>query len=158
MVDTTSAWIGKHEVVTVTFAPSAVAFRDLVIAAKSKGCATLAWTTTDAQQQVAHELLGDKATRFKGDIRRAKDSDQLYYLERSPLRFLPLTPLQARRVNGALFGKSDPAEWLSPRQGALAKRVKAALSKDTTALDGLARPADIEGLAAYTKALEDRLE
>ena len=91
-------------------------------------------------------------------IRRAKDSDQIYYLERTPYRFLPLTPLQARRVNGALYTKTDPKAWLSPRQLETLTKVERALAKDRGALEALARPGDVGALATYATALDERLE
>ena len=128
VLGTRAAWIGKHEVVEVSFRSSATAYAELLTAAVEKGCAARVWTTTDAQHEVATKRVGDRAEKFDGEVRVAKDSDQLYYLERSAYRHLPLTPLQARRVNGALFVKDEPKEWLSPRQVELLTSIVALLS------------------------------
>lgn len=158
VLGTRAAWIGKHEVVEVSFRSSEAAYAGLLAAAVEKGCAARVWTTTDAQHEVATKRVGDRAERFDGEVRVAKDSDQLYYLERSAYRHLPLTPLQARRVNGALFVKGEPKEWLSPRQGELLTSIEARLKTDAEAFDALQRPATIDELADYESALRERLK
>jgi hypothetical protein len=92
-----------------------------------------------------------------GAVRESKASDQLYYLKRSHLTHLPLSPLQARRVNGALGTKQDPESWLSPRQKELAKIIKDALTEDSDALKGLERPTELSAVAAYEDALRIQL-
>lgn len=157
VVGTRAAWIGKHEVVEVRFRSGEAAYAELLAAAVEKGCAARVWTTTDAQHEVATKRVGDRAERFDGEVRVAKDSDQLYYLAQSVVRHLPLTPLQARRVNGALFAKGDPKAWLSPRQVELLTSIEAKLKQDAKALDTLQRPATIDELADYENALRERL-
>ena len=44
------------------------------------------------------------------------DKDPKYYLAQSPLKFVPMTELQAMRVNAELGAKKDGLGWLSPRQ------------------------------------------
>ncbi len=156
---TFSGWIGKYEVVTVQFDPKTVGYERLLGHAKEHGCTTRIWTTTDEQLAAAKKLVGDQAVAL-GDtsIRGAKESDQIYYLRNSPLRFLPLTPLQARRVNGAMYLNQDYKAWLSPRQSALLAQLQAVLAKDAKALDGLERPADIAQLDEYTAELVERLQ
>ena len=157
VTNTRSAWIDRHEVVTVEFRPDVIDYRTLLRTAREHGCATHAWTTTDGQHKVARTLLGDKAARLDGEPRAAKASDQLYYLRNSDLRYLPLTPLQARRMNGALYTSDDAGRWLSPRQDAIRKRIEKALEKDEKALSRLERPADPKQLDEYTSELEEAL-
>lgn len=143
---------------TVTYRPDELAFVDLVRTAKQHACATKVWTTTDAQLEVARAEVGDAAAARTEPIRDAKASDQLYYVERSTLRHLPLTPLQTRRVNAALYLKQDPAVWLSPRQRELHVRIERTLEKSPDALATLRRPGTIDELAAYRAALVEALE
>lgn len=155
---TESGWIGPHEVVTVTFDPELVSYPALLGHAKEHGCTNRVWATTDSQLGAAREALGDIAVPLgETAIRPAKASDQLYYLRNSPLRFLPLTPLQARRVNGAMYLRKEPKAWLSPRQLELLKGIEAALSKDATALEGLQRPEGLGELDEYSAKLMERL-
>lgn len=50
--------------------------------------------------------------------------DQKYYLRQTALRFVPMTPAQAARVNASATG--DPLRWLSPAQRAAAAYLSAA--------------------------------
>ena len=102
--------------------------------------------------------MGKRAFSLDGaSIRAASESDQVYYLRHSPLRFLPLTPLQARRVNGALYHRQDVNAWLSPRQVELARSIKEKLAKSSSALNGLERPTDLAQLDEYEDELRARL-
>lgn len=148
VLHTRSAWIGRHEVVNVTFDPSKVGYDKLLKTAMEKGCATRAWTTTDAQAAAANARMGSRAEPLAEELRDAKESDQLYYLSRAAMKYLPLTPLQARRVNGSMYLRENPEEWLSPNQLAQLKRVEAKLAKHATALETFVRPAEIGELAA----------
>ncbi|MFT5732109.1 MAG: hypothetical protein ACJAZN_000170 [Planctomycetota bacterium] len=151
---TESGWIDSLEVVTVRFDAARLSRRALFEHAKEHGCTTRVWTTSDEQLKVARDVVGDKAVALgKTSIRAAKESDQVYYLRQSPLRFLPLTPLQARRVNGALHARTDPGIWLSPRQQALAKRIQSKLVADPKGLDDLDRPAELTKLDEYQKSV-----
>ena len=87
----------------------------------------------------------------------ATRTDQKFYLGRSTLRFLPLTPLQATRVNAALGGGGDPARWLSPRQRALVSEIDTAFRREPGRFARLERPASITALPAYERDLRAAL-
>ena len=139
VVDTRAAWHAGREVVEVRFRPDVVSREALTETARGLRCADGVW--------------GDE---LAGRPRAASASDQLYYLQRSTFGRLPLTELQARRVNGALGDKSDPRRFLSPRQTQLAALLASA---QRAQLAGLARPADpTEGeLADYDARLRTAL-
>ena len=160
VVDTRSAWIGKHEVVEVRFRPDVTPYAKLIDTALEHGCADRVWTTTEAQLALAmsKKKVAGKVERLEGQTRAAKASDQLYYLERSPYRYVPLTPLQARRVNGALYLKQEPKRWLSPRQRELLTKIEAGLDGGAEAFADLTRPTSIDGLENYETALRARLD
>lgn len=158
VVSTRAAWVGEREVVDVEFRPGALPFAKLLDAAIANSCDQHVYATTDDQLAAAREKVGERAERLAGDPRVAKESDQLYYLGLSHLRYVPLTPAQARQVNAALGLKADPLPYLSPRQRELAIRVAATLEEDAAALDGLARPSDLAGLDEYAGELASRLE
>lgn len=82
----------------------------------------------------------------------------LEQLSQSALRFLPLTPLQARRVESVIAAGKDPSSLLSPRQRRLLTRVADALEGEPKALDGLKRPGTIDELAGYEARLERALK
>ena len=54
----------------------------------------------DVQAKVAASLLG--SGKVKRSKERARPADVKYYLSRGPLKMLPMTPLQAMRLNASL--------------------------------------------------------
>ena len=155
---THSAWIGEREVVEVDYDTERLGFDVLLEKAIEFSCDQHVYETSDEQLKVARERLGERVSRLGEELRAGKASDQLYYLGRSHLRYVPLTPVQARRVNGALGAKGDPLHYLSTRQAALAGRIAAALAKQADALEELTRPARLAELDEYQAALTQRLE
>jgi len=85
-------------------------------------CAVKILTRDDAQQETAARIVGDRAVRSDGEIRT---DDDKYYLSRTPLSHVPLTPLQAARVNAIVGTKGDPLPLLTPAQRALLERIRA---------------------------------
>ncbi len=157
VIATQAAWIGKREVVEVQFQPGVLSYARLLDHAIAKSCDQWIYATTDAQLAAASAKVGERVERHSGELRVAKASDQLYYLLASPLNYLPLTPVQARQVNGALGLKASPDRYLSPRQKALAERIPEALRKDADALKGLERPGNTTELDEYEAELRERL-
>jgi len=153
VVSTQAAWHEKNEVVEVRYRPDRISFAELLASAEESDCATHVYTTTDAQLKTARAAIGKRARPLDGAVKRSKATDQLYYLRKSSLRYLPLTSLQAVRLNSALGLDQDPSRWLSPRQSALAQEVEHASTK----LNGLERPTDPLQLGAYELELRRRL-
>ncbi len=92
-----------------------------------------------------------------GRTTSAPDADQKRHLRFSTLRYVPLTPVQAARINAALAAGTEATKWLSPRQRLIAAQVAVALARDPHAMDGLTRPDRIEALADYQRRLLARL-
>lgn len=145
--------------VEVEFRPDLLSYAELLDFAVETSCDQRVYATSEAQLRTARGRVGSKAELLDGRPRDAKPSDQLYYLSRSPLRYLPLTPGQARKVNAALGrrGTEPPSAFLSPRQSQLLERIQAALEKDEKALESLKRPDDLGALREYAAELESRL-
>lgn len=118
VIATKPGWLHKLEVVEVTFDPQVVSFQALVEHAKRAKCAAQVFTRTDAHQAIAAKALGDSAKRSDDVVRI---DDDKYYLSRTAYRHVPMTALQAARVNVAIGRKQDPTPLLSPRQVAMAK-------------------------------------
>lgn len=89
--------------------------------------------------------------------RGAGGSDHLHALAGSPLRWLPLTPMQAMRVNASLASGGDGLEFLSPRQRELARRAASLAPGASRRLAGLTRPDEVDALAAYERQLRAAL-
>ena len=145
--------------VEVRYRPKTLSFEKLLKHAIDRSCDQRVFATSAEQLEVAKKHVGARAERLEQRVRVAKDSDQLYYLRKSYWNYVPLTPLQARKVNAALSrrGSSKPEEHCSPRQRALAASIRSALAKDARALDGLARPNEISELDEYELQLRKRL-
>lgn len=168
VISTRTVWIGAHEVVELRFRPEVLRYEELLGAAIARRCDTKVFASDAAQLELARSKVGERAVLFTGAVREAAAADQLYYLRRSELRFVDLTPAQARQVNAALGARSlgesevgtaaDPEGFLSPRQRELARRVRAALASDAEFGLELERPDAIEELAAYRAELLERLE
>ena len=157
---THSAWHSGLEVVTLWYDPNVVEYGKLVETAQSFKCATKVFTHTPKQLEVARSKVGSAAVELKIDssTRPAKASDQKYYLRQTPLRHLPLTETQATKINSALGYQKPYADWLSPKQQQLARRVLAVSKKSPTALNEFHYPKQVSGLAQYTASLDAKLK
>jgi hypothetical protein len=134
VLDVRAVHTGGGEGVRVTYDESRLSYPALVRAAGEQRCAVRAGDGGAAEREAA------------GD-------DHLHALAASPLRWLPLTPMQAMRVNAALAAGRDGLEFLSPRQRELARRTSALSPGAARRLAGLARPDDVDALAAYERRL-----
>lgn len=146
---TRSGWLDRLEVVEVRFDPTVVSYEQLLTTAIREDCATRVYAHTAAQLAHAKAAVGDRAVMLATPATDAQPSDQLFALGRSPHRFLPLTPMQATKVNADLRLDRDAERWLSPRQRDLLRRIERALERDADALKPLARPQQVDKLIAY---------
>ena len=149
MVHTRSGWLDGLEVVEVTFDPTIVTYDSILKAAVEKDCATRVWAHNDTQFEKAKAAVGDRARTLNERAKDAKPADQLFALGRAPHQYLPLTPMQATKVNADLRQRRKPERWLSPRQKQLLQRIITALDHDANALATLSRPSDINKLGDY---------
>lgn len=102
---------------------------------------------------IALARAADARVLRAGRITVAPASDQKRHLSFSTLRFLPLTPAQAARIDAALASGSDATRWLSPRQRALAAQIAVLLASRPRALEGFTRPERSEALGDYQRRL-----
>lgn len=152
VVNTQAGWYAGREVVEVTYRPGELSQDELVSAARNLRCASRVWAPN------AGEGGGSEVLALTGGVGRARESDQLHSLKRTSLRWLPLTPLQARRVNAALYDGRSPNAWLSPRQLTLAAEVRKLGRDASSRLGKLERPDEHAQLAHYSRALRRALE
>jgi hypothetical protein len=117
VVSTRSGFVKGREAVEVKFDPSVVTFEGLLEQAERIRCAERVFALDDTQWDTARRVLpGGKVERAAGF--RA-DRQVKYYMSKTAYRFIPLTPVQAIRVNRALYEGLDPAAFLSNRQRAM---------------------------------------
>jgi len=157
VTSTRACFYENQEAVYVEFDPTVVSIEDLMQGADKSQCADAVYAHGDVQMVHARSVLGERVKPSHAKIKPAPESDQLYSLERSPMRFLPLTPMQAMKVNASLRLDDDPRRWLTARQAELLLKITAALANSPGSLDGLKRPSSIEALHTYREQLESRL-
>lgn len=133
---TKAGFLDGREVVEVTFDPRVVSFLDLLSLSRQSGCATHVYARSDQQLKVASALVV-RATAVRTDAPvKVSLPDRSYHLAHTHYRAVPMTPMQAMRVNSAIATSMDPAAYLSPRQLALAELVKASSRKEWPMLAG----------------------
>jgi len=121
VVQTRPGFLQKLEVVEVEFDPERVDYVALLRRAREFECASRVFARSDEQHRVAAGVVPDAAIRSDEAIRL--DKEPKYYLSRTPLRAVPMTELQAARVNARIGKQEDAADLLSPWQRALAALV-----------------------------------
>lgn len=138
VISTLPGFLERGEVVEVEFDPGVIPYDKLVRKAKEADCANRIFTRTDGQQRIAGKIAGSLAVRSDGKVK--PDKEPKYYLLQTYLRFVPMTGLQAARVNGRI-NKGDHKQFLSPRQLDLLNTIeahpeagwKSAIGRDPTA-------------------------
>lgn len=120
---TTVGFLDGNEVVEVEFDPAQVSYMHLLQEAVRMQCAHRVYTRTEEQQDRAAPLLGERAVRTDDAIRRST-KDELYRLRHSTWQHVPMTRLQAMRINASIDSGKKPEDWVSPRQIMLQQRVQ----------------------------------
>mmetsp|Transcript_43320 Transcript_43320/g.135666 ORF Transcript_43320/g.135666 Transcript_43320/m.135666 type:complete len:366 (-) Transcript_43320:248-1345(-) len=123
VVATQAGWYDGNEVVKVTFDPRRVRYADLIKHGAANSAADIVYFLDDAQMEVAQRCAAGRARRFHGPIRA--DSDPKHALRATPLRFVPMTSLQATLANGMVARNryNEVATLLSPRQREILRSV-----------------------------------
>ncbi|MFT4711157.1 MAG: hypothetical protein ACI8Q9_002297 [Planctomycetota bacterium] len=113
VIETRSGFLGGGEIVEVSFDPRRLPYAELLQYAADNDCASKVFTRSDEHQKIASAAIGKRSQRSDEAIRN--DKDPKFYLGKTALAFLPMTELQANRVNATING-GDWSQWLSPRQ------------------------------------------
>ncbi|KAA3606016.1 MAG: hypothetical protein DWQ01_17625 [Planctomycetota bacterium] len=151
---TTPGWMGKREVVRVRYRPDQIDFPTLVQEAQKLKCAQQVIATNQTQFVQAKQLVGERALREGPPWRPVEFGERKYHLKQSVLQYLPLTPMQAVKVNVALGRRQDPSPWLSPGQVRLAHRLRSLEESALKALKTWQAPEVLAELPAYSARLE----
>lgn len=114
VVRTTPGLIGKREVVDLRFDPMLTSYEKLITLARSLKSASTVFAWDSDQLATARRLVGNATIRMDGTIRSADGSK--HHLAQTSLKYVPMTHLQAIRINAALANKKDSKNLLSPRQ------------------------------------------
>ena len=122
MVSTKAGWLDKKEIVEVVFDPKVTPYAELLKAARCVKDPSTAYVYDAKLLDEAKQHAGEDAALTKAKPRDAKASDQKYYLRKTAYHYLPLTEVQAARLNAMLADgetKPRPDTVLSPSQRAL---------------------------------------
>lgn len=158
-----AGFVDGGEVVEVSYRGGAETLARIVERAEKRDCASRVWAPRGTELDAISARIGERARPFTESPKTASADDQLYHLSRSPLRFLPLTPLQAVRVNAELGNHrgdvwhDELSRWLSPKQRELKLAIQVKLGADEDAFRGLVRPDAAEALVLYERQVRERL-
>lgn len=143
------------EVVEVDFDPTRLSYPALVKNAKKFECAKRVFARTDEQVDVARKQVGDAVARSDEPVDTS--TTQQYHLAQSPsYHYLPLTRLQATKVNAAIASQKNPDVFLSPGQIKIHKALQTLMEKHPKVLESLKPDRSPKGLPGYAAQL-DRL-
>lgn len=155
---TSAGFVGELEVVEIRYDGAQLPFARLLSDLVRLDCAERLWVERGPELDLASAALAERAELTRVEVRPAPPSDQRHALWLSPLAKLPLTPIQALKVNAALAAGEAPARWLTPWQAALAERLAAAPRTVLDSLAGLAPPGEFSAWTSYRAELERRLD
>lgn len=122
VIGTEAGFMHGREVVRVTYDPAQISYADLVKGGQAASCADRAYCSSEAQREVANEILGKGNAGEPAKFR--SDHQNKYYLSRTNWRFVPMTSMQATKVNARLGSGQSIDDLLSPRQKALYAQVR----------------------------------
>ena len=114
VVETQPGFMGGREVVEIQYDPEVIPYEKLVQQARKKDCASQVFYNTDQQERQAAKVIGKTSIRPSSKFRL--DKDLKYYLSQTPYQYVPMTPLQAVKVNSAIGDRQSPNSYLSPKQ------------------------------------------
>jgi hypothetical protein len=157
---TRTGTLGKEEVVEVDFDPGAIDYPTLAGRATGMACFRKVYAHTPDQHAAAAKLTSEVEPR--ADARLDASNQQQFHLSLHPTyHLLPLTGLQATKVNAALVRGEPPERYLSPGQAALQRRMAKRVEKERAALYGLEQSLQPDrspdGLPAYAAEIERRV-
>jgi hypothetical protein len=120
--------------------------------------------------KVSHDALATRAKTmacFRAAVREdaggaidASNQQQYHLWLHKPWHYVPLTRLQAARVNAAIVARESPDRFLSPTQLSLQRRLQRLADRNARLFDGLESlnvDRGPEGISRYARQLTDRL-
>ncbi len=112
VLSTKAGFMNGTEVVKVKYDANQVAEDKLISFAAGKQCADAVYTNDKREEKAAQK--NNIRTKSEGKFR--PDSQPKYYTYNTDYRYLPMTSLQALKVNNAISKRESQDEFLSPRQ------------------------------------------
>lgn len=113
VTETEAGFMDGKEVVRFTYNPNLTKYEDIIEIASKAKCADQAYTDDAKEKKTAESITKSKSSKTKA---YHSDKEPKYYLSNSKIQYVPMTPLQAARINTALGSNHSGLEVLSPRQ------------------------------------------
>ena len=147
----------------MTYDPQMISYESLLKHAEEMECTSAVYTHDEDQNQIAKSAGIGEVVAWDDSLetRQVKKAEQKYYLRNTMLGHLPLTELQAMKMNAVLGGKLDGKQvkdYLSPRQTELLARIRNAIEQDEAALANFGFPEDQANLISYHRELVKKLD
>ena len=130
VIETQPGFMDGKEVVKVSYNPENINYEDLLAKAKQMSCASHVYTADPKDQNKAAKIVGQRHASSAKKFRM--DKEPKYYLSKTTYQYIPMTSLQAARVNSLIGQMKSPDHLLSPRQKALVKYIKEHSEKNWT--------------------------
>ena len=121
VISTNPGFMKGYEVVKVEYDPDLISYNDLLNKAKHDQVADHVFVKDGIEKNVAENLVGKSSVSDISNFR--PDSDPKHYLSQTIYRYIPMTSLQASRVNAAIGSGRAPDDYLSPGQRELLKYI-----------------------------------
>lgn len=131
VVATKAGFMNGSEVVKVRYDAGRVSEEDLLRYASKQNCADAVYT--DDQREVKAAKSVKVASAAKGKFR--PDREPKYYLSKTDLRFVPMTDLQALKINRALAQRQTVESLMSSRQLEILDLVRSKKLKSKNVVD-----------------------
>lgn len=106
ILSTEPGYMNGHEVVKIEYNPYITSLEQIVPEANKVNCADEVYV----DEKVKVNVPVKKTSSYR------KDRDDKYYLSRTDYKIIPMTDLQAAKVNSAIGSRQSPDQYLSPRQ------------------------------------------
>lgn len=120
VVATKAGFMGGSEVVEVEYCPKQISLKTLVNEGKQNSCADRLFSDKEANLKIEQKQLSS----FK------VDKEIKYYIHNTQYKSVPMTSLQAARINSLLAQGKTVEAFLSPRQIQIFQSVKNKSSKN----------------------------
>ena len=122
-METQAGFMNGREVVTIKYDPSVIEYNDLLKSSSQASSASSVYTDDRTQVEATKNILGKGKV---GDLGKfIQDHEPKYYLGKTVYRFIPMTQMQATKVNSLIGQRQLPDDLLSPRQLTLLKEIQA---------------------------------
>lgn len=120
VISTKAGFMNGSEVVKVRYDADRVSEEKLISFASENHCADRVYTIDKREEKAARKL--NVKTKNVGSFRA--DAEPKYYIYKSNYKYLPMSSLQALKVNIAMSKQLSPDRYLSPRQLVLMEQIE----------------------------------